>query len=71
MMKYEAPPSAPSDVEDQLGWLALSLTPGLGPRRILGVMKELEVDLRAFAHRVGSIAALSRSSSVFIRRQRS
>ena len=28
--------------EDQLAWLALTLTPGLGPRRILDAVKQLE-----------------------------
>ena len=35
-------PGAPVTDEDQLAWLALTLTPGLGPRRILDAVKQLE-----------------------------
>ena len=33
---------APELAEDRLGWLALTLTPGLGPRRILDAVKQLK-----------------------------
>jgi DNA processing protein len=35
--------------EDRLAWLALALTPGLGPKRILDAMRELESPSRIFA----------------------
>lgn len=35
--------------EDRLAWLALALTPGLGPRRILDAMEALETPSRVFA----------------------
>jgi DNA processing protein len=35
--------------EDRLAWLALALTPGLGPKRILDAMRELEAPSLIFA----------------------
>jgi DNA processing protein len=35
--------------EDRLAWLALSLSPALGPKRILGAMQELKTPSRLFA----------------------
>jgi DNA processing protein len=35
--------------EDRLAWLALTLSPGLGPRRILDAMRQLEAPSRIFA----------------------
>jgi len=35
--------------EDRLAWLALALSPGLGPRRILDAMKALDAPSRIFA----------------------
>ena len=40
-MQEASNPALPAD-EDRLAWLALSLTPGLGPRRILDAVKQLE-----------------------------
>jgi DNA processing protein len=34
--------------EDRLAWLALALSPGLGPRRILDAMRELKIASRLF-----------------------
>jgi DNA processing protein len=42
-------PIAPLIEEDQLAWLALVLSPGLGPRRILDAMKQLEAPGRLFS----------------------
>jgi DNA processing protein len=42
-------PIAPPIEEDQLAWLALVLSPGLGPRRILDAMKQLEAPGRLFS----------------------
>lgn len=41
---HSSPAFAPAPLpdEDQLAWLALVLTPGLGPRRILDAMQELD-----------------------------
>jgi DNA processing protein len=35
--------------EDRLAWLALALTPGLGPKRILDAMEQLEAPSQVFA----------------------
>jgi DNA processing protein len=35
--------------EDRLAWLALMLTPGLGPRRILDAMRQIEAPCQIFA----------------------
>src|SRR5882762_2686207 len=35
--------------EDRLGWLALTLTPGLGPRRILEAMRQLDAACQIFS----------------------
>jgi len=42
------PASAPQWSEDRLAWLALALTPGLGPRRILSAMEKLGAAPRLF-----------------------
>ena len=51
-MKIEKQPEAtqlpPCSAEDQLAWLALTLTPGLGPRRILGAVKRLATASQIF-----------------------
>lgn len=36
----ETQPSAPALDEERLGWLALAMTPGLGPKRILDAVRE-------------------------------
>lgn len=41
-------PSSPQIDDDRLAWLALTLTPGLGPRRILEAMRQLEVPGQIF-----------------------
>jgi DNA processing protein len=41
--------AVPSLDEDRLAWLALVLTPGLGPRRILELMRELQAPSQLFA----------------------
>ena len=43
----ETPPSPRLD-EERLAWLALALSPGLGPKRILDAMRELEEPARIF-----------------------
>src|SRR5260370_17488319 len=43
-----AQPAAPIE-EDRLAWLALALSPGLGPKRILNAMKELRSPSQLFA----------------------
>ena len=45
-----APPSLPAQVdEDRLAWLALALTPALGPKRIHDAMRGLDAPSRLFA----------------------
>jgi DNA processing protein len=55
-----APVSATSgsDIEDELAWLAMALTPGLGPRRILEVMNELEAAAQIFELPLTGLEAL-------------
>ncbi|MGD0547134.1 MAG: DNA-processing protein DprA, partial [Terracidiphilus sp.] len=42
------PPATQLD-EDRLAWLALALAPGLGPKRILDAMKQLDAPSQIFA----------------------
>ena len=44
--------------EDRLAWLALALSPGLGPKRILDAMKELEAPSRVFSMRLTELEGL-------------
>ena len=44
--------------EDRLGWLALTLAPGLGPRRILDAMRQLDVASQIFGLPLTAIEAL-------------
>lgn len=44
--------------DDRLAWLALALTPGLGPRRILEAMRQLEAPSRIFAMPLTELEAL-------------
>src|ERR1035437_867487 len=41
--------AAPRGDEDRLAWLALTLSPGLGPKRILDAMKQLDEPSQVFA----------------------
>ena len=50
--------SQPHTVEDRLAWLALALTPGLGPKRILDAMKVLEAPGQVFALPLTALEAL-------------
>lgn len=54
-------PLQPS-VEDHLGWLALTLTPGLGPRRILEAMKDLAAPSQIFELSLTELEALQLSA---------
>lgn len=54
-------PLQPS-VEDHLGWLALTLTPGLGPRRIFEAMKELAAPSQIFELSLTELEALQLSA---------
>jgi DNA processing protein len=54
----ELSPSAPPVSDDRLAWLALALTPGLGPRRILEAMRLLEAPSRIFAMPLTELEAL-------------
>jgi DNA processing protein len=51
-------PETPSLDEDRLAWLALVLSPGLGPKRILDAMKELEAPSSIFTLPLTSLEAL-------------
>ncbi|MGC1461154.1 MAG: DNA-processing protein DprA [Terracidiphilus sp.] len=44
--------------EDRLAWLALSLSPGLGPKRILDAVKELEAPSQIFSMRLTELEGL-------------
>lgn len=44
--------------EDRLGWLALALTPGLGPRRIVEAMRTVEAPGRVFGLPLTELEAL-------------
>lgn len=52
-----AAPSAQLD-EDRLAWLALALAPGLGPRRIVDAMRELDTPSQLFALPLTSLEGL-------------
>jgi DNA processing protein len=51
-------PETPSLDEDRLAWLALVLSPGLGPKRILDAMRELEAPSSIFTLSLTSLEAL-------------
>jgi DNA processing protein len=44
--------------EDRLAWLALALSPGLGPKRILDAVKELEAPSQIFSMRLTELEGL-------------
>lgn len=50
--------SSPQIDDDRLAWLALALTPGLGPRRILEAMQQLEAPSQIFGLPLTEIEAL-------------
>ena len=51
-------PSSPQIDDDRLAWLALALTPGLGPRRILEAMQQMEAPGQIFGLTLTEIEAL-------------
>jgi DNA processing protein len=50
--------------EDRLAWLALILAPGLGPRRVLDVMRQLEVPSQIFGLPLTAIEGLKLAAAV-------
>src|SRR5579863_6116401 len=60
--KNKRPPKTAENVEDQLGWLALTLTPGLGPRRIIDVVKQLTAPSQIFEISLTELEALQLSA---------
>ena len=44
--------------EDRLAWLALALSPGLGPKRILDAMRQLDTPSQLFALSLTSLEGL-------------
>jgi DNA processing protein len=50
--------TAPRLEEDKLAWLALALAPGLGPKRIVDAMRELEAPSQVFALPLTGLEAL-------------
>src|SRR5258708_12801517 len=48
MTKSATPQRATNSAQDQLAWLALTLTPGLGPRRILEAARKLDTPSQIF-----------------------
>jgi DNA processing protein len=61
MTNYTLPHEATCDVRDRLGWLGLTLTPGLGPRRILEAVKLLETPSQIFELSLTELEALQLS----------
>ena len=53
-----APPLTTQSDEDRLAWLALSLSPGLGPKRIVDAMRELDAPSQIFALPLTSLEGL-------------
>jgi DNA processing protein len=53
-----APPSDPRLDEDRLAWLALALAPGLGPKRIVDAMRELDAPSLIFTLPLTALEAL-------------
>lgn len=51
-------PSSPQVDDDRLAWLALAMTPGLGPRRILEAMRQLEAPGRVFGFTLTELEGL-------------
>jgi DNA processing protein len=49
---------APAVGEDRLAWLALALSPGLGPKRILDAVQELEAPSQIFSMRLTALEGL-------------
>jgi DNA processing protein len=52
------PDAVPRLDEERLAWLALTLAPGLGPKRILDAVKELEAASQIFALRLTELEGL-------------
>src|SRR5580693_38677 len=44
--------------EDRLAWLAMALSPGLGPKRVVDAMKELEAASQIFALPLTALEAM-------------
>ena len=58
-LEEEATASASSPLdEDRLAWLAAALTPGLGPKRIVDAMRQLDAPSQLFALPLTSLEAL-------------
>ena len=59
--------------EDRLAWLAMALSPGLGPKRILDAMRELEAASQIFTLSLTALEGmrLPASAAQYIRRGRS
>jgi DNA processing protein len=62
MTKTALPREIICNVQDQLAWLALTLTPGLGPRRILEAVKLLETPTQIFELSLTELEALQLSA---------
>jgi DNA processing protein len=57
-LPQDAALAAPQLDEDRLAWLALALAPGLGPKRIVDAMRELEAPSQVFALPLTSLEGL-------------
>jgi DNA processing protein len=62
MTKTALPHEATCNAQDQLAWLALTLTPGLGPRRILEAVKQLDTPSQIFELSLTELEALRLSA---------
>ena len=62
MTKSATPHSAANSTQDQLAWLALTLTPGLGPRRILDAVRRLDTPSQIFELTLTELESLQLSA---------
>src|ERR1035438_5609148 len=58
LTQNEVNPLVPQAEEDRLAWLAMALTPALGPKRILDAMNQLESPGQLFALPLTALEAL-------------
>jgi DNA processing protein len=62
MTKSATPLRATNSTQDQLAWLALTLTPGLGPRRILDAVSKLDAPSQIFELSLTELESLQLSA---------
>ena len=62
MTKSATPQRSANSTQDQLAWLALTLTPGLGPRRILDAVRKLDTPSQIFELSLTELESLQLSA---------